>query len=395
MGKERSASRWIRPALASSLLLTFSCVVAVGLCEIALRFVTAEPADLYSGLTFAPDLNSLNRELAFVQRYTAKPTAAMASDIRYDPYLGWDANAGDDRIRGNTSYSPTPGNGMRRIITIGDSFTYGAEVGDNETYSSYLEELLDGVEVLNMGAGGFGIDQAVLKYLKYGSVLKPDLLVFGIHPPNWERCTLSFNAYSKPRFVYDYKSGGVTLTNTDHLPPEEAISGLRENTPHCYLIPFLRQRFLQFRWRTDFGSQERYWFESTMVVKHVFEQLLASLQQDETPLLIVQIPLGGHFASEDLLRAGQDANMQIMYLRGLYDAFNISCIDLIVELPRRYSREQVLSEFYTRHPNGQPGHLTPAGNRVVAELIRDRLKEPLKKYKTNVELEWDKSVWEE
>jgi hypothetical protein len=53
-------------------------------------------------------------------------------------------------------------------------------VNAEQTYSEQLEKLLLGSEVINMGVSAYGIDQAVIKYLKYGRAYHPDLIVFGI-----------------------------------------------------------------------------------------------------------------------------------------------------------------------------------------------------------------------
>jgi hypothetical protein len=41
-------------------------------------------------------------------------------------------------------------------LILGDSFTFGDEVSDNETYSYYLQQMLPHTEVINMGVHGYG-----------------------------------------------------------------------------------------------------------------------------------------------------------------------------------------------------------------------------------------------
>ena len=48
---------------------------------------------------------------------------------------------------------------------LGDSFTFGEDVGDDETYSHHLEQLLPGTEVINLGVHGYGHDQMLI-YLR-------------------------------------------------------------------------------------------------------------------------------------------------------------------------------------------------------------------------------------
>ncbi len=48
------------------------------------------------------------------------------------------------------------------ILVTGDSYTQGADVSDEDTYPAALERIL-GVPVANLGVGGYGPDQALLK----------------------------------------------------------------------------------------------------------------------------------------------------------------------------------------------------------------------------------------
>src|SRR6185503_2752348 len=63
--------------------------------------------------------------------------------------------------------------GVRRVVVIGDSQAWGYGVGDDETIPAQLQRLLNEAggaryEVLNLGVGGYGTDQAFLKYLVEG-----------------------------------------------------------------------------------------------------------------------------------------------------------------------------------------------------------------------------------
>ncbi len=74
-------------------------------------------------------------------------------------------------------------NGVFRIVIYGDSFTYGQGVGDNETYSSQIEQHLMkkyNVEVINYGILG-AQSEDVLKNIETSlEELKPDLVIYGV-----------------------------------------------------------------------------------------------------------------------------------------------------------------------------------------------------------------------
>lgn len=71
-----------------------------------------------------------------------------------------------------------------RVLSLGESSTFGAQVADDETYSARLEQLLQAADrsrrytVINAGVSGYTSFQS-LKYLEHlGLKLKPDLVLF-------------------------------------------------------------------------------------------------------------------------------------------------------------------------------------------------------------------------
>jgi hypothetical protein len=134
--------------------------------------------------------------------------------IERDPELGWRAKPNyrtakathnSQGFRGSQEFEPKSAG--RRILTIGDSFTYGAHVSDDATYAARLSELLD-AEVINAGVGGYGIDQALLMWETKGRHFHPDTVVVGYFTGDFHRNALSVPEFPKPRFVVsDDRSG--------------------------------------------------------------------------------------------------------------------------------------------------------------------------------------------
>lgn len=91
-------------------------------------------------------------------------------------------------LRGEeVAYEKKPG--VKRILILGDSYTFGVYVGNEETYSSVLESKLRQagyeVEVLNAGyAGGFETDQQYVWLMKEGLKYKPDIIILGFFHGN-------------------------------------------------------------------------------------------------------------------------------------------------------------------------------------------------------------------
>src|SRR5436309_1458419 len=104
-----------------------STIFALGVCEIAARIIFPAPPD---------------------------PTREPQITYRYDPEIryvnvpnqkGWIDDGfvtmNSQGFRGRETDIPKPA-GRFRIVTIGDSLTLGWGVGDNETFSARLEQLL-------------------------------------------------------------------------------------------------------------------------------------------------------------------------------------------------------------------------------------------------------------
>jgi hypothetical protein len=59
------------------------------------------------------------------------------------------------------------------------SFTFGQEVGDDETWSCFLQNLLPGSEVINFGVQAYGHDQMLLYLQEEGIKYHPDIVILG------------------------------------------------------------------------------------------------------------------------------------------------------------------------------------------------------------------------
>ena len=83
---------------------------------------------------------------------------------------------------------PKP-DGVFRVLVIGDSFTVGANVEQEEVYVQVLEEILNDVadkpiEVVNAGTGGWNPFQYAQFYEYYGQAFEPDLVIVGFFVGN-------------------------------------------------------------------------------------------------------------------------------------------------------------------------------------------------------------------
>lgn len=110
----------------------------------------------------------------------------------------------------------------KRIFLIGDSYTFGEEVSDTETFSYFLQEKKPEYEVMNLGIGGYGLDQVLITLMENIETYKPEFIILGFVYDDIFRTELSFRDYSKPFFELDI-NGELILKNSPVKSPEEII----------------------------------------------------------------------------------------------------------------------------------------------------------------------------
>ena len=150
------------------------------------------------------------------------PPARTIGRMQYDSRLGWTPRPG--RFVSDWSSSVDAlglrDNGRslsttaRPILAIGDSFTFGDEVEDGETWPAYLEGALNR-RTLNAGVGAYGIDQAVLRAEMLLDEYNPDVVILPFISDDISRTEYEFYPYGrgwKPYF--EVEDGVLRLLNT-------------------------------------------------------------------------------------------------------------------------------------------------------------------------------------
>lgn len=139
---------------------------------------------------------------------------AERKHTEFDPLLGWvnarcvdlpdgyapgvSLTTNSRRFRGSRELDDRVPAGKTRIVCSGDSFTLGFGVGDDDTYPQQLEELEPRLEVVNMGQGGYGVDQSYLWYQR-DATFEHDIQVFAFITHDLRRMrSAQFFGYAKP-----------------------------------------------------------------------------------------------------------------------------------------------------------------------------------------------------
>ncbi len=197
-------------------------LIALVVLEVALQ-LTINPSKLYSRFHTAPQWNEWRNQVRFWEKHRASDPDNLQTAIGNDPVLGWDFMGQGDRIRGHRPSSPTPAPNTTRVIALGDSYVYGIDLAAEDTFTNLLMKRREGQDVLNMGIPGYGIDQAVIKYLEHGTKWQADVVVLGIYLTDYERSALRFTFSAKPLFT---EVNGTYLR--DSMPVELPSKALAE-----------------------------------------------------------------------------------------------------------------------------------------------------------------------
>lgn len=125
-----------------------------------------------------------------------KPTIVINKNLKYfyEPkpniqYNWWGTfyTINSDGLHELKDYSIEKPNNVFRIIALGDSFTFGLLVKDDENWPAVLEKIANQnqicqsektIEVINLGVEGYDFQYAIERYHQKGEKYKPDLIVW-------------------------------------------------------------------------------------------------------------------------------------------------------------------------------------------------------------------------
>jgi len=142
----------------------------------------------YDPPLFTPEQGA---KLEQIRALAGKPEAD-GTLLAFDAELGWcsrpesgDANYSFDwagaRI-GAAALAREPEPGRARVVALGDSFTFGLEVGPQETWIAALERARPELEIANLGVCGYDLVQSLLRWRRDGAPLAPREVWIGFVP---------------------------------------------------------------------------------------------------------------------------------------------------------------------------------------------------------------------
>jgi len=166
----------------------------------------------------------------------------------------WTFEINKQGFRSDRDYDYQKQDNTLRILSLGDSFAIGFEVGQKETYAKVLERYLNAnainAEVINAGVSGFSNAEELVLYEQEGLKYSPDIIVLGFCHNDFDN-----NAMAD---LYTIKNDSLELNTKTYLP---AI-GLRD---------FLNS-FSFYRWLSE--NSYTYNFVRTVVSIKIQQLLL-------------------------------------------------------------------------------------------------------------------------
>lgn len=347
-------------------LVVASFAVCLIILEIALR--------LWDGVPVLSTRNFVARPLDQMHNvateYDARVGWVQAPDLKIaTPELGQFLTTGEYGARmSSTKILPLqPGS----VLMVGDSFGAGSEVLDAESWPAQLERQA-GINVINAGVGGYGLDQIVLRAEALVPLLKPRMLLvqtrleYGI---SVDRMSVS-GGTPKPYFTVQNSELALHNDPVPKVAPNRAnIGWVRSIFGHSYLIQYVMTRLNLLQWWGDPASIK---WELTPDEAVQVGCLLMRRMADIGPRYHIPVALVVQYSGlepmEQPLHWEHDRDQLLACARSQ----PLEVVDTLEALRSAYKTDDLASyqRLWMMHDHNRVyGHMSAEGNRLIANLV--------------------------
>jgi len=343
----------MRSALVNTLLVICSVLFAFFLLELGTRVLRGE-WDLDNFLELKMDL--------FRGAYPSE----------FDESLGWSLKPGrhpkniwdktvhvlDDQTRSNGRARQLDKHSI--VLAVGDSFTFGDQVDDFESWPAHLEEM-SGMTVINGGVFGYGIDQAYIRMRLLADRYNPSIVVLSFIPDDIYRSELSFRT-AVPKPYFDIDVDGELMLVADHvMPPSEPkqLDPLRNALGYSLFAYRLLKSVAPVWWLQGGDKSVRVHENGPEVVCKLFQQMGRFVEDRGIDAYIL--------VQYEMKKLDQDKEVVDKVL-SCVDPNSINVVDLrspFSELAEK-DRKDYESLFI--------GHMSSKGNRFVASELKQAIR---------------------
>jgi hypothetical protein len=292
-----------------------------------------------------------------------------ASFVRPDMYgPGIPLHTNSQRFRHSGDLSPEVPAGRQRLIVTGDSFALGYGVGDEDTWCSQLAHIDPRLEVVNLGQGGYGLDQAWLWYRRVRDDFAHDIHLFTFVTADFARMPhTEFTGYGKPVLVV--RDGGIDVENTPVPQTPYVLARIAHNGAALRQLNTYRVAGRLLSPVVPPPEADAALQQSRDVTAAIARELQSFHREHGSLLVFVHLPMAGDYRQPDT--AWHEFLQQESEREGwIY-------LDLIPDF-QQLSADEVptlfLQEGEVAYP-GAAGHYNAAGNAYIASLLYRRLLE--------------------
>jgi len=322
-------------------------------------------------------------------KQTSVGDIAERRHTKYDPDLGW-VNEPDVYIpdmygpgvylrtnaqgfRNNHDITAAVPDGKIRIICSGDSFTLGFGVDNTHSWCELLSSLEPRLETVNMGQGGYGVDQAYLWYKRDAAKIGHQAQLLGFVTDDFYRMqSSSFSGYGKP--VLEVEDGRLVVKNVPVPRQNSFVLWMRpriESLRRLRTAEFFHTALRKIGAGTTDQPQprQREQNEKTQkILRMIFEDLKCLNEQRSSTLVLVYFPL------IEELKDTPPSREWIDFLEGESRSLGIPLINLFREF-QSLPADEIAKLYIPYGKRGYPGggHLNNLGNELAARAIHDKL----------------------
>ncbi len=329
---------------------------------------------------------------------------SSTGQVKLDSVVGWTYRAGfhgprdtinAQGLRSDREYGAQSADSVLRVAAFGDSFVYSNEVGNDNAWAAQVEHLQPRIELLNYGVGGYGDDQAYLRFLAVGRGLAPKIAIIGFVTDDLRRTVNVYRRFVsnlevplfKPRYALNNGSLVLLPNPTPNLrsylrfandPASVRTVGANDQwyEPLVYADPLYDYsatvRVVSFLWNRVYRrylDPQRIWRGPTMrpesnafrIQSEIFSRFVRAADSLGIEPLVLFFP---DHDSVDRARRGQPtlyANLVAEVVRR-----GLPCIDAVGAFKAVPGNPSVGAWF------AAGGHYSPRGNEIVASwLARD------------------------
>lgn len=291
--------------------------------------------------------------------WVSKPNVNLPNLYGPGVYLRTNAQA----FRADHDFTRAVPPGKTRIVCSGDSFTLGFGVNNDQAWCQRLGVLDSRLETVNMGQGGYGLDQAYLWYMRDGVALDHQLHLVAFITDDFRRMQGDrFIGYGKP--VLGLRNDSLVVLNrpvprTSSFTRWTAVKG--HAITNLNIVQLGRKLLRMDDESAAAATRAEARDENTRkIAARIFETLARVDSAKHSRLALVYLPGPGDYRSNDATTSWR------RFVQAEAARQGIPFLDL-VDAIRRVPPTEINDLF------APSSHYTPAGNEFIAATLYKEL----------------------